>query len=872
MLTRLSINFRNGGIVVYAYYMMVFLSGLACLIYQVLWMRQLGLLFGNTSHAAAVTLAAFFAGLAAGNWFWGRRSGSTPRPLRTYAFLEAGIGLTAILYFFIRDLFYLVYPPIYQAVSSPALLLAVKGAAAVMLIFPPAFFMGGTIPIMGQCVIRRRDLFGTTAARLYGVNTLGAAIGAFVSSYVMVAFLGFRMTCIVAIAVTGGVAALAFRISRTTSLAEKTEGGSSATTGDKKSRRNRNRNKKPDGEQPAGLPHWIIYALALVSGFTVLSLEVLWTRLFAQMHENSVYSFSMVLVVVLVCLAAGALLASALARQATAPRAVLAALALADGICLSLFPFAVMVLTNDLQMFPTDASFIDYVVHVFYTGFITIALPCIALGMLFPFLMKSEERFAAIPGRSIGFLAAVNTIGAILGAMVCGFVFLELLGLWRTVQVIALLYLSIALLLPVGTVKAAYGIKLYAAVFLVLVLTVLSPADFPVTGKDPGADTAEVLEVWETGDCAVSVVNIPPDNIKIKVNSNYGLGSTGAMTSQVNQAKIPMMVFPRTRSIFFLGMGTGITAGGALDSRFTSVERVVACELVPAVVAAARKYMAGGNGGRDYTNGLFEDDRVEILVQDGRHHLMATDETFDMINADLFLPYRSGAGSLYSAEHFQSAKERLNPGGVFVQWLPLYQMTEQEFGTIARTMLSVFDQVTLWRNNFTFPGVSVALVGHREKDPLPALKMSHGAGPKQSVRGMEFYEMDRFAVPLNEHSILLYYCGNLGASKERFDRYPLNTDDRPVIEYRTPLSLYRQEGRMPQILVGPRLAELVDALLTTMPPSKDPVLQNRSAAEKRLPLAGAALYRVNVGIAMRDPATCRDSWDVFVREWSDDQP
>ena len=119
------------------------------------------------------------------------------------------------------------------------------------------------------------------------------------------------------------------------------------------------------------------------------------------------------------------------------------------------------------------------------------------------------------------------------------------------------------------------------------------------------------------------------------------------------------------------------------------------------------------------TGGIFTDPRSTILIEDGRHYLMASNQTFDMINADLFLPYRRGAGSLYSLDHYQAAAERLNPDGIFVQWLPLYQITETEFGVIARTMLEAFEQVTLWRNNFTPGNEKVALIGQRTKKPLP---------------------------------------------------------------------------------------------------------------------------------------------------------
>jgi spermidine synthase len=158
----------------------------------------------------------------------------------------------------------------------------------------------------------------------------------------------------------------------------------------------------------------------------------------------------------------------------------------------------------------------------------------------------------------------------------------------------------------------------------------------------------------------------------IKVNSGYSLGSTSSRISQILQTRIPLLIYPETESIFYLGMGTGATAGEALNKQeFRNIKEVTVCELLPDVVKASKKYMTGKVDNTDYTNGLFSDPRAKVTVEDGRNHLMATGKKFDMINADLFIPYHRGTGSLYSLEHYQSAKKRLNPNGVYVQWLPL---------------------------------------------------------------------------------------------------------------------------------------------------------------------------------------------------------
>jgi spermidine synthase len=337
---------------------------------------------------------------------------------------------------------------------------------------------------------------------------------------------------------------------------------------------------------------------------------------------------------------------------------------------------------------------------------------------------------------------------------------------------------------------------------------------------------------------------------------------------QKMQANLPLMVCPDTKSIFFLGMGTGITAGSALDPQFSNITRVVACELVPEVITAAKKYMTNVEG-LDFTNGLFKDPRATVLAEDGRHYLMATRERFDMINSDLFVPFRSGAGSLYSKEHFESVKERLKPGGVFFQWLPLYQVTEAELFVIARTMLEVFDQVSLWRSNFQ-PGEEViAFAGHKDGTPLLASGLDSRAEKSAAVAGKGYRDMDRLSLPFNAGTILLFYCGNVTGAKELFAGHPINTDDKPIIEYMAPRTYRnRKDAAMPWF-VGPRLARLVDDIQKRCPPATDPLLAKRSPEERRLPVAGAAFHWLRIWGVIGDESECQQAWQRFVTEWTE---
>lgn len=847
---------------------MVFLSGFACLIYQILWMRQLGHFFGNTSQAAALTLAVFFAGIAFGSWFWGRRSALLPKPLSAYGWLELGIAAAGAAVLAAPGLCHYIYPLLYGQDGSGIGLMSFKLLWTLVMVFPPAFLMGGTIPILGQCLISRQAEFGTRAARIYAVNTIGAACGAFATAFVLIGHLGFRLTCVVAIGVSTVAAALAFKLSR---HAATDEGREVVATNSPQHRSSPKPSKKPSiAQHGTKMSRRQIGFLAFISGFNVLALEVLWTRMFAQVHENSVYSFSSVLIIVLVCLSLGAWLASKLAGgQSPTPQSLLL-LTAAGGAALCLSPFVFIWLTDNLRMLPTETSFAAYVVRLFATGFISIGPACLLLGAVFPFLMKGEEQFATHPGKSIGRLSSINTIGAILGSLICGFLLLQWLGIWRSMQLIAVCYLVIALLTPTAKNRITRATKAGALAMLVLAFTLLNPTKLPTTSTTDAQGQAEtVVEKWEASDCTVTVVKKYGDNLAIKINSNYGLGSTDAYAPQIFQARIPLLAYPSTESVFFLGMGTGITAGEALDDNdFKNIKKVVVSELSPSVVAASKKYFAGGTGGPDLTNGLFQDPRAKILVEDGRNHLMATRENYSMINADLFLPYGRGTGDLYSREHFQNIKSRLEPGGVFVQWLPLYQVSEAEFGIITHTMLSVFPQVSLWRGNFQPGAEMVALIGHQNNNPVPACALDVERDKQNAVDGATHLDMQELMLPINPQTILLFYCGNLTLAADLFAGYPLNTDDRPVIEFGTPRSLHRTKAQGKPHFVGSKFADMVDKIQSRTPPASDPLLVSRSPSSRELPLAGSAFHRGWIARATDDEAQWRENWQRFLNHWS----
>lgn len=824
--------------------LLVFLSGAAGLIYQVLWMKQIGLLFGNTSQAAAVTLAAFFAGLGAGSWWWGKRAAAMEKPLRFYARLEFGIALAALSYFVLMKVFHSIYPHLFGSMEGTSSVLTVKFLLATLLVFPAAFFMGGTVPAMAQAAIPQSDRLGRTGALLYGVNTLGAATGVTCAAFVFIPDFGFAVTYGIALvlSIAGGI--IAWRM--------KAPAAANAAPA-----------KKEVAEPVKVSESFSLSLLCFVSGFVMLALEVVWTRIFAQVHENSVYSYAITLIVVLAGLTLGSLLSSMVARWSKFPWQVLGVMTLLGGVLLSLGPALLMHVTQGLRPMDSLESWGDYVSGMFRMGFRGVGVVVITLGMVFPFLMKLAERGDAAPGWKLGRLLAINTAGAILGALCTGFFLLPQWGMWGTLLALTVVYLSMIYLLPLGWGKPGLIIRALAGVFLLLSFTALDPRGYPVYGNKKGLDEGRLLQAWEGSDGTVTVIERPSGHRVIKVNGGYGLGSTEVYLEQVYQSRIPLHLFPETRTVFFLGLGTGISAGAALEPEFPQVQSIVSCELIPEVVEAAKAWIPA-----QMTNGVFTDPRSVIRIEDGRHWLTASNETYDMINADLFLPYRRGAGSLYSLEHYRVVASRLNDDGVFVQWLPLYQLTEFEFGVIARTMLEVFGEVTMWRNNFQ-PGMEkVALIARKATKPMAVAVGGKRDAMLAVVEGLDWLDATPEMYRVSPQAMPFLYAGNLSKSVELFRDFPINTDDKPVIEYQTPIT-FRQVAQSDKVIwcVGPRLITWMDRLLAACPPEQDPLWADHPQENPHLIRAGMAFHRAMVSKVKGDVAVLDDEWKVFLDEW-----
>jgi spermidine synthase len=265
-----------------------------------------------------------------------------------------------------------------------------------------------------------------------------------------------------------------------------------------------------------------------------------------------------------------------------------------------------------------------------------------------------------------------------------------------------------------------------------------------------------------------------------------------------------------------------------------------AIELVPEVATAARTYF------RSWNAGVLERSDVRLVLDDGRRYLAATRDQFDVIVSDLFIPWHASAGNLYAFEMYATVARRLAPGGLFCQWLPLYQLTREEFEIIARTFLAVFPQASLWRGDFYAGAPIVGLVGQLAPQPIDLGRLT------ERLRNLP--EWSRDTLLSSPQGLIMLYAGDLTTVADLFARAPLNTDDRPLVEFLAPRLTRVSAAGDKDWFIGEALAAFYDRLDARLAGTHDPLFP-ASAEVDAARRAGTALYRYALAAAQHDDAT-----------------
>ncbi len=736
-------------------------SGAAALIDQVVWTRWLQLSLGASSYAGVVVLATFMAGLGLGAAFAGRIADRKPgRALLFFAAAEGGIGLWSLLSI---PLLTFVLPAGSTALARlfgvSALPLPLRGVLAAAALLVPTMLMGATLPLLARWAV---DLFhkpGRDIGLLYALNTLGGAAGALGAAFLLVESLGLSGSVALAGVADIAVAVVAWRLSRRAIPAVE------------------QREETAPPEADSGTRPFAGAVLAFAcSGFAGLALEVLLYRILAVVAGSSAYAFATMLAGFLVGIALGSLIGSALADRSRAPGAwlALALASLAPGAALVRYAFARGAYARIGEALAGEGYGAELV------GALVCLLPVtLLLGLVVPWVARLAAAAPKRLARRFGLAYAANTLGAVCGALGGGLLLLPRLGSAGALDAIAALAGLVALVVAwLAAPRPRRAVFAAAALVIAALGALAGHGTDPVRHRLLGRYPAESVLAYREGPVqTIAVVaerNVHQLDFLRLVTNQTSLTGTHLYAKRYMRllGHLPALHARTPRRALVICLGTGMTA--AAVRTHPEVEHLDIAEISPEVVEVAEHFTP-------LTGPLLEDAGTRLLVDDGRHVLLASAEPWDLITLEPPPPRDSGVVSLYTTEFYRLCQKRLTPGGVVAQWIPLHSQSAEEVQMLIRSFLDAFPAVI----GYLPVERELLLIGAAEDARLDTRSLAARMAPPAVRASLAEIGLEEpaalLATALFDRARLERIAGDAGAV----------TDDRPQVEY------FRRHGRRP---------------------------------------------------------------------------
>ena len=772
-------------------YCLFIASGATGLIYEVTWFRNLSLIFGASFGATSIVLASYMAGLSLGGYSFGRIASRISRPLRLYGLLELGVGAFAlILPTLLRGA-----DSIYVAVATGdgeigAALPALRAGMAFSILVLPTFLMGATLPVITRLLVSAEEEFGVRLSWLYGSNTLGAVLGTLLAGFVMIPALGVWHTQLCAVFVNLGIGFLALLIDRRLEAlpVESTQEVSKA--------------KVPleDASERIVL-QWVFWGTA-ISGFASLALEVIWTRAISVTVGSSTYSFSIMLAAFLTGIWIGSWIHALLPLRRISIGLQFGVVILVAGVSSLIASSWIPQLPEigiRLNLFLFDDLSRIRPMTTLLLAYSIMLVPCVFIGVAFPLANQARVRLADGFSKPVGETLGLNTLGSITGSLLAGFVLIPFVGLQRSMLIASGLYVAYGLVVlglvasttasiderrrrPIqfACLIAALGvvsIPLVAPAWSTSVLGAFSNNQLMqyvdaegVVDVDVELDRGTVQYYKEGRGATVSVIE--QDGYRsISVNGKIVASDDPAdLRTQYMLAHIPILMHPDPKSALVVGMGAGTTLGAV--TAHTDLEELAIAEIEEAVLGAS-PFFAQANGRP------LEDPRLRVYLEDGRNFLKMTTRRFDVITADPIHPWTRGSGYLYTEEYYALAADRLNAGGIMCQWLPVADLSPEDFKSVVATFAKVFPNTMLWHST------AAILIGSAEPLEVTIEDLERRMSQPRVARDLEALGIDNplsflAELRLDDHQVREYAANAM-----------INSDDNLYLEFSSPLAIGR---------------------------------------------------------------------------------
>lgn len=765
-------------------YFLFVASGATSLVYEVTWFRNLSLTFGASFQATSIVLASFMAGLSLGGFILGRKAHQMSRPLRVYGWLEIGIGIFALCLPTLLGVVDSIYlsAVIGQEQVGPVLPFLRTSMAFILLVIP-TFLMGGTLPIITRLLVRQDDQFGVRLSWLYGSNTLGAVIGTLLAGFILIPTIGVWFSQLTAVAFNLTIGILALLIDRKLEPL---------------------RTEEEENTEPAlpVLPEerpilTLVFWGTAISGFASLSLEVLWTRGISIAVGSSTYSFSIMLASFLIGIWLGSWI------HALVPLRRIS-LGVQFGV-VTFFAGAFSLLTSwwiprlpqvaiQLNLFLYDDLTRIRPATTLLLAFTVMLLPCILIGVAFPLANQARARLASGYSRPVGETLGLNTLGSIAGSLAAGFILIPLMGLQQSMLFSSSFYLACGVLV-LGAVLYTNRPSLRPAVAVAVGVGLFGAFSIPYFTPDWSGEVmgsfsnnqlfqyvdsdgkvraglgdfrGEVAYYKEGRGSTVSVVEQEGYH-SLAINGKVvATDDRSDLRTEYMLGHVPVLMHPNPKTALVVGMGAGVTLGSVVAHE--SLDRIALAEIEPAVLGAAPQF-ARANGSP------LEDPRLDIYLEDGRNFLKTTNRTFDVITADPIHPWTRGSGYLYTEEYYRVAAARLNPGGVMCQWLPLPDLSPEDFKSVVATFAKVFPYTML------FHSTAAVLIGSLEPFSVDFEDLKSRLAQTKVSKGLSTVGLSQPLVFMSELAL------TDGGVRKFSDGAIINTDDNLHLEFSSPLAV-----------------------------------------------------------------------------------
>jgi len=772
--------------------LLFFISGAAGLIYEVVWAKYLSLFLGNTAQAHTIVLATFMGGMALGYFLFGKIADKARSALSLYGWMEIGIGLCGALFVPLLGWLGSGYISLVSRFGLESFFATTaKFLLTILLLLWPTFLMGGTLPVLSRFVVRTLGEVENQVGWLYFLNSFGAVFGSLLAGFVLIPGFGLNLSIMAAVVLNllVGLTALALR------------------PREKRERENPSP-RVPDKSGGRPYAHFqtrvAIVGIGL-SGAAALIYEIAWIRLLSLVLGSSVYSFSLMLAAFIAGIALGSFIVSRRWVLRFDPYLffALAELGVALSIVLTLpfyerLPFYFAKLANIFVRVPETFFFYEWI--KFSICFFLMLFPTLFLGMTLPLVSQVSARSLKRLGENIGNVFAANTVGTLIGAVAAGAILLPLLGIKRLIEV------GVVINLLVGASALWYGpyliwrkkILTIGASFALFVFylylfpdwdkNILSSGVFRQRGLAAGmtyqefkkSRQEEVLYYRDGANMTVALTRAGDGHVVLKVNGKTDASSRGDLPTQILLGQIPLLLKPEAKEVLVIGLGSGITAGSVLRH---PIEKLAVVEISPEV-AEANHFFA------PYNHRALDDPRLRLYLEDAKSFLKVNPQRYDIIISEPSNPWIAGIGNLFSIEFYQDVRKRLQPGGLMVQWLHSYEMTDETLRLVLRTFARSFEYVTLWSSNTT----DLILIGSKVPFSVDFKKSWDRFNNGRVREDLRRLDVESFATVLS-----LQVASDPGVRKAA-GKGRINEDIFPILEYEAPKAFFL--GQTSQFLVS----------------------------------------------------------------------